>query len=75
MFIFVLILCLKKTSMLSLRHCKVNHYFSDYQVFTVFFFTFLTVLFFLLAYLCVFFLFLLNLVYFMILDKRKVGAS
>ena len=75
MFIFVLILCLKKTSMLSLRHCKVNHYFSDYQVFTAFFFTFLTVLFFFWNIYASFFLFLLNLVYFMILDKRKVGAS
>lgn len=74
MFIFVLILCLKKTSMLSLRHCKVNHYFSDYQVFTAFFNVFNSIVF-LLEYLCVFFLFLLNLVYFMILDKRKVGVS
>ena len=74
MFIFVLILCLKKTSMLSLRHCKVNHYFSDYQVFAAFFYVFNSIVF-LLEYLCVFFLFLLNLVYFMILDKRKVGAS
>lgn len=74
MFIFVLILCLKKTSMLSLRHCKVNHYFSDYQVFTAFFCVFNSIVF-LLEYLCVFFLFLLNLVYFMILDKRKVGVS
>lgn len=74
MFIFVLILCLKKTSMLSLRHCKVNHYFSDYQVFIAFFYVFNSIVF-LLEYLCAFFDYLLNLVYFMILDKRKVGAS
>lgn len=74
MFIFILILYLKKTIMLSIRLCKGNHYFSDYQVFTAFFYVFNSIIF-LLAYLCVFFLFLLNLVYFMILDKRKVGAS
>mgnify|MGYP000010380745 CR=1 len=74
MFIFVLILCLKITNKLSLRLCKVNHYFSDYQVFTAFFYVFNSIVF-LLEYLCVFFLFLLNLVYFMILDKRKEGTS
>lgn len=74
MFIFVLILCLKKTIMLSLRHCKVNHYFSDYQVFTAFFYVFNSIVF-LLEYLCAFFDYLLNLVYFMILDKRNVGVS
>lgn len=74
MFIFVLILCLKKTNMLSLRHCKVNHYFQIIKYLPHFFYVFNSIIF-LLAYLCVFFVFLLNLVYFMILDKRKVGAS
>jgi len=31
--------------MLSLRHCKVNHYFSDYQVFTAFFYVFNSIVF------------------------------
>ena len=39
-----------------------------------FFYVFNSIVF-LLEYLCAFFDYLLNLVYFMILDKRKVGAS
>ncbi len=74
MFIFVLILCLKITNKLSLRLCKVNHYFSDYQVFTAFFYVFNSIVFSFGIFMRLF-LFLLNLVYFMILDKRKEGTS
>lgn len=74
MFIFVLILCLKKTSVLSLDIAKLIIIFQIIKYLPHFFYVFNSIIF-LLAYLCVFFLFLLNLVYFMILNKRKVGAS
>ena len=58
--------------MLSLRHCKVNHYFPNCQVFTLFFNVFNRIVL-LLEYLFAFYGILLNLVYFCVSDKVKVG--